>query len=305
MRKLLIPVLGAAFLLTLNSCSYKEHLFLPVEGTVWTLKVGKVTTWACFHDADSASLLQHNAELGRVQSDHGTYTADGHVLTIKTEYASEYTINRTFFNLKRVNKNDDYTQLSPCSYHTLAGSVWMTPIHNDLHIAYFLSDTECVDILYSNISREDTGSAYGWSGVKKAAVLKGSSVEAGGLSATLYSGIMTSGVYAAQSVSPPLEEEGTSELKGTVWTYNNTGHPADIPIAYIFSGKDLFVRISGLWAGTVSDSRISPIIFDVAIGTYTVSGGNLTLKVGDKEESCPISGSSFTLSERTFSKLAY
>ena len=181
----------------------------------------------------------------------------------------------------------------------------MSPIHNNLHIAYFPSDTECVDILYSNISREDTGSAYGWSGVKKAAVLKGSSVEAGGLSATLYSGIMTSGVYAAQSVSPPLEEEGTSELKGTVWTYNNTGHPADVPIAYIFSGKDLFVRISGLWAGTVSDSRISPIIFDVAIGTYTVSGGNLTLKVGDKEESCPISGSSFTLSERTFSKLAY
>ena len=121
MRKLLIPVLGAAFLLTLNSCSYKEHLFLPVEGTVWTLKVGKVTTWVCFHDSDSASLLQHNAELGRVQSDHGTYTADGHVLTVKTEYASEYNINRTFFNLKRVNKNDNYIKLSPSSYPFLAG----------------------------------------------------------------------------------------------------------------------------------------------------------------------------------------
>ena len=139
------------------------------------------------------------------------------------------------------------------------------------------------------------------------AKISGNTVEAGGLSATLYKGIMTSGVYALQIVDDPIEEEeeGTSGLKGTVWTYNNTGHPADIPIAYIFNGKDSFVRISGLYAGTVSDSRISPIIFDIASGTYNESSGTLTLTVGENKESCPISGSSFTLSERTFSKLYY
>ena len=79
MRKSLIPVLSAALLLTLNSCSYKEHLFLPIEGTTWTLKIDDVTTWVCFHNSDSASLLQHNAALGRVQADHGTYTADGQI----------------------------------------------------------------------------------------------------------------------------------------------------------------------------------------------------------------------------------
>lgn len=305
MRKLLIPVFSAVLCLTINSCS-KEVLFLPLEGTVWSLKVDDVTTWVCFHNADSASLLQKNAALGRVQADHGSYTADGHVVIVKTEYASEYKINRTFFNLKRSGKNEDYTRLSPSSYKTLAGSVWMTPISNTLHLAYFPAENECVDITYTNITRQEGGPAYGWSGAKKTVSLDGSSLQVGDLRATTYKGLITSGVYALQSVCDPLEaEEGTSSLKGTVWTYNNTGYPADVPITYIFTGKDTFVRISGLWTGNVSESRVSPIIFDVVTGTYSESSGTLTLTVGEKTESCPVSGSSFNLSERTFSKLSY
>jgi hypothetical protein len=304
MRKLLLPVFSAVLLLALSSCS-KEVLFLSLEGTVWNLKVDDITTWVCFHDADSASLLQHNSELGRVQADHGTYTADGHVVTVKTKYASEYTISRTFFNLKRVNKNDNYTRISPYSYKTLAGSIWITPIDNTLHLAYFPSGSECVDISYTNITREETGPAYGWSSSKKTASIKGSSVEVGNLSATTYKGLITSGVYALQSICDPLEEDGASGLKGTVWTYNNTGYPADVPIVYIFNGKDSFIRVSGLWAGTVSESRISPIVFDVVSGTYTESGGTLTITIGETKESCPIVGSSFTLFERTFNKLSY
>lgn len=304
MRKLLLPVFSAVLLLALNSCS-KEVLFLPLEGTVWSLTLGDVTTWVCFHNADSASLVQNNAALGRVQADHGTYTADGHIVTVKTQYASEFLINRTFFNLKRNGRNDNYTQLSPISYQTLAGSVWMTPVNNTLHLAYFTSGSECVDVTYTNITRQEAGPAYGWSNSKKTANIKGSSLEVGGLSATTYKGLITSGVYALQSICDPLEEDGTSSLKGTVWTYNNTGYPADVPVVYIFNGKDSFIRVSGVWAGTVSDSRINPIIFDVVRGTYTESGGTLTVTMGETKESCPISGSSFTLFERTFNKLSY
>ena len=60
-----------------------------------------------------------------------------------------------------------------------------------------------------------------------------------------------------------------------------------------------------MWTGTVSSVNISPIIFDVVQGTYSESGGTVSITIGDNSKSCPISGGSFTLSEKTFRKLDY
>lgn len=303
MKKLLTVILPAALLL--SSCDFRESLYVQVPETVWTQTVDSVSTWLCFHDDENASLLQYSLSSNRSQIDHGTYTTKGHSVIISTEFASEYTVNRTFMNLKRKASNYNYTQLSPYAYPSLAGSVWISPVSNDLHLAFFPSDDECVDLLYSNITREETGSAYGWAGVKKAVTRDGSEIAVGGMSATTYKNVICEGHLAAGLIGKPLEEEGSSSLKGTVWVYNNTGYPADVPSAVIFTGKDSFIRIIGAWTGNVSDVRVAAIVFDVSSGTYSENGGTLTLSFGDKNESCSVSGSSFTLFEKSYRKLDY
>ncbi|MBO4465819.1 MAG: hypothetical protein J5748_03995 [Bacteroidales bacterium] len=294
MRRFLI--LAAALIPILSSCSYKEAIFVQLPDTVWSITTDGTTTWACFHDEENASLLQFNSSLKRYQIDHGTYVTDGHLVTISTEFASDFILNRTFSGLKRSKTNDHFTRLEPYAFPTLAGTVWASPVSNNLHVAYFPSDGECVELLYSNITREETIPEYGWSGAKK---------DIAGKDFTFYKDVAIMGVYAAQLVCGPLQEEEISSLKGTVWTYNNTGYPADIPSVILFNGKDRFTRISGLWTGNVSSTRVSPLIFETTSGTYSENDGVLTLKIGDTTENCPLSGGSFTLFEKTYSKLDY
>lgn len=302
MRKL--PIILAT-LCVMASCSYRERLYVDLPGTVWTFNSGDVSTWICFNDADSASFMQYNAQNGRNQMYYGPYTCDGHDVVITLSGSSTYKLTRTFFNLKRASSNDNYTQLSPYLHNSVAGTVWMCPLDNNLHLAYFTSESECVEILYENISREDTSIPYGWSAAKATATHDGIGLRAGNMSATLYKDILTAGGHAAQRLCNAVAEDGDSNLKGTVWTYNNTGQPADIPAVIIFNGKDSFIKVSGMWNGTVSAARVSPFIFEIITGTYSESGGTVSLTMGDKNESCPISGSSFTLSERTYKKLDY
>ena len=294
MRKILSLLIPAALLLT--SCSYKENLFVALPGTAWSITKDGTTTWACFHDEEHASLLQLSSDLNRYQIDHGTYETDGHVVTVSTEYASSFQVNRTFWTLKRPNTNDSYTRLEPFVFPTLAGTVWASAVSNDLHIAYFPSDGECLELVYKNITREETVPEYGWSGEKK---------DLDGKNVTFYRNYMTMGVYAAGLISEPVQEEGASSLKGTVWTYNNIGYPADVPSVILFTGKEQYIRLTGVWSGSVSSVRVNPIVFDVTSGTYTESDGNLTLTIGENKESCPISGGSFTLYEKTYKKLDY
>lgn len=303
MRKLLTVILPAALLLC--SCEFKEGLYVQVPGTVWTQTVDSVSTWVCFHDNENASLLQYSLTNDRSQIDHGTYTANGHSVVISTEFAADYTVNRTFMNLKRKASNYNYTQVFPYAYPSLAGSVWISPVSNDLHIAYFPSDDECVDMLYTNITRVETGSEYSWTGVKNAVTRDGSEIAVGGMSATTYKDVICEGALAAQLISKPLQEDGSSDLKGTVWVYNNTGYPADVPSAIIFTGKNTFIRIMGTWTGNLSNVRVAAIVFDVLSGTYSGSADTLTLTLGDKNENCPVSGGSFTLYERSYRKLDY
>lgn len=302
MRKL--PAIITA-IVVLASCSYRERLYVDLPGTVWSLKKDNVTTWVYFSEADSASLVQFNSETGRSQIAHGVYSCDGHDVLLNFTGVSTYKLTRTFFNLKRASSNDNYVQLAPYAYSTLEGSVWMTPLDNNLRIAYFTSDAECVDLVYANITREDAGIAYGWDAKKCAASRDGSSLTAGKMSATIYKDVLTSGNTGALRIRDAAKEEGTSNLKGTIWTYNNTGSPADIPSAIIFAGKDSFIKVSGMWTTAVSEARVSPFVFEITSGTYSESGGTLTLTTGDKNESCSVVGSSFTLNERTFNKRNY
>ena len=301
MRKLFVFI---AAVLVLASCSYREALYVDLPGTVWSFAADKVTTWICFHDADSASFVQYSSETGRSQIAHGPYTCEGHDV-ILTLGGTTYKLTRTFFNLKRASSNDNFVKLSPCLHSSLAGTVWMSPMDNNLHLAFFPSENECVDILYTNISREDSSLPYGWSAKKASASINGSAVGVGNMSATLYKDILTTGIYAAQRLCDAVQEEGSSSLKGSVWAYNNTGYPADIPAVIVFNGNDTFVSISGLWGGTLSSSRVNPYNFVISTGTYSESGGTVSLTLDGKNESCPISGSSFTMSDRTYKKLDY
>ena len=302
MRKLFVFI---AAVLVLASCSYREALYVDLPGTVWSIQKDKVTTWVCFHDADSASFVQFSSKTSRSQIAHGPYTCEGHDVVLTLGGGTTYKLTRTLFNLKRASSNDNFVNLSPCLYSSLAGTVWMSPLDNNLHLAFFPSGNECVDILYTNISREDSSQPYGWSVKKASASINGSSVKVGNMSAILYQDILTTGIYAAQRLCDAVQEEGSSSLKGSVWAYNNTGYPADIPAVIVFNGNDTFVSISGLWGGTLSSSRVNPYNFVISTGTYSESGGTVSLTLDGKNESCPISGSSFTMSDRTYKKLDY
>ena len=292
MRKFLLSL--PALLLFLSSCNLHDRLYIDLPDTAWRYEADGVTTWVCFHDGTNASILQYNSATGRYQTDHGTYSVDGHSVDIYPSTASTYSLVRTYSNLKHFTSNKNFTKLQPKSYPSVEGSVWAAVDTNDLHILYLGGESVCADICYRNVTRKED-KTYGWSAARSSYVSSDSMLDAGGVSASLYGDLLYQTCYSMAICSQPVEEEGTSSLKGTLWTYNNTGYPADSPYIVIFNGKDTFTRIYG----------VSAIGFVVENGSYTISDGTVEFTLGDKTRSCSISGDSFTLWERTYVKLDY
>ena len=295
MRKSLFSLL--AFALLASSCSLHDKLYIDLPGTAWEYVSGNVTTWVSFHDDSHASIMQYNASNKRQQVDHGTYTCDGHLVVITPSRAQQYSLVRTYSNLKHFSDNHNFTKLRTWSYPTLETTIWASTDTNDFHILYLKEEGVAVDVVYNNITREED-MYYGWKAAKSTYIHSSDKMDAGGATALLYKDFFSTDKYSLMfCTGTENEEEGgsTSTLKGTVWAYNNTGYPADAPYVIIFNGNKTFTRL-------FANSAIS---YTVESGTYSEEGGTVSFELDDKKGSCPISGSSFTLWERTYKKLDY
>lgn len=302
MKRPLIAAVSAAALL-LCACQ-KDALYVQLPGTAWEYEADGVLTWVVFHDSENASLMQHSTTSGMRQTYQGTYTADGHsvVLTL-SGMSSTYKMVRTFSHMKHSSSNHNFTKLATKARASLEGSVWVLTESGNLRIAYFPGSSQCVESIYTDLQR--SGTDYGWTGRSASCTQAGDKLDVGSVNAVLYEDFLQTGTYGALLVAAPVEEEGTSSLKGTVWTYNNTGSPVDIPVAIIFNGKDTFTRVSGVWTGNLSAYAVSAYVFLTDSGTYSESGGTISFTVGDETQNCPVSGGSFTLGEKIFKKLDY
>lgn len=301
MRKTLLSLL--AFALLASSCSLHDKFYIDLPVTTWEYTRGDVTTWVCFHDETSASIVQYQPSKELYQSDFGTYSVDGHSVVLNLNSGSEYSLVRTYSNLKHSTTNKDFTKLPFHSFDSVAGSVWATTVENKLRVNYFVDGSKCVDLVYENISRSEGD--YGWTAAPYNYVLSGHRLDFGDNVGLLYHNIYDAGGYMVSQICAPSSEDETSALKGTVWTYDNTTEPADISSVIIFNGASEFTRISGAWTTLTGGVRISPYHMVVAKGAYTVDGTSLTLTLGEEKESCSVGGSSFTVWDRTYVKMDY
>ena len=94
---------------------------------------------------------------------------------------------------------------------------------------------------------------------------------------------------AVPCVSTIADTEGTSSLKGTLWTYVSSGYPGFI----LFSSATEFVRV------LVS----SNIVYSVLRGEYKLKGNSLEFKTDSEElnRTCTVSDGRFTYLDKTYS----
>ena len=298
MRKYLCILITA---LGMCSCA-KDTLYVQLPGTVWEILVENTTTWLCFHDETTASILQYSSARNLSQTAHGTYTADGHSVVINAG-GSEYKVVRTYSNLKHSSTQHNFTKLSPQSFQSLTGSIWAVTENNNLRIGYFYADGKCASITCSNISEKEGDPKQVWSANTLTCTQAGHFVDIADNTAILYKPLLTIGSYAALLNCSPLEEEGTSDLKGSVWYFKEAG---EIRYAIIFNGKDSFTRISGAWTGNISTVKINQYVFGAQYGSYSLADGALKMTLdGEEEKSCSLAGSSLTFNDKTYTKLDY
>ena len=282
-------------LAALVSCQ-KDALYLQLPGTCWALASDTQEGFICFHDADNASVLQMARENGLTQTQHGKYTCDGHKVVFTADSGgSVINLVRTFTHLKN-SKNKNLSPVKPASWDSMEGSIWATIVDNNLHIAYFPYKDSYADITYRNITRVE-GVPYGWDSSSVSYELNGAQLQTGKTEATLFDCFWTSkNNLASVCLNPGQKQEKCSpELLGTVWTYNNTGYPADTPGVIIFHSPDKFTRIMGK----------TIVVFETTEGTYSLSGNRLEMTIGGKKESCLLSENSFTLFERKYKQMKY
>jgi len=301
MRKSIFSLL--AFALLASSCSLHDKLYIDLPVTTWEYVRGDVTTWVCFHDESNVSIVQYQTLKNLYQADYGTYKVDGHAVDLDLSSGSTYSLVRTFSNLKHSTTNKNFTKLPFHSFGSVAGSVWATAVDNAIRVNYFADDTRCVDLVYENLSRREGD--YGWKATGYDYTLAGHRLDFGDNVGLLYHNIYDAGGYMVSQICEPSDEKETGSLKGTVWTYGNTTAPPDIPSVIIFNGAGEFTRISGAWTSVTDGVRISPYHIITAKGTYTVDGSTVTFTLNDEKESCSVSGSSFTLWDRTYVKVNY
>lgn len=271
---------------TVMSCG-KNGLYISVDNTVWEISTSSQVAWPCYHDDMNVSIIQKNFETHRFQTLNGTFSVKGHRVNVDADGNSVLMV-RTFSHLKN-SSNKNYSSKYPSNPPTLGGSIWATLKDGDFHFTYFRADGTLVEGTHENVAHQE-GLDYGWSWTTGAYQVNGYKLQAGETTGTFYgSDFLRLTDSCLACVSTCENQEGTSSLKGTVWTYETRSYPGFI----FFTSATEFTRVLVL----------SKLVFDTMQGTYTLKGNSLEL-VGDSWEldrTCTISDGQFEYLERTYS----
>ena len=283
MKRILIPLAA----LMVSSCII-DPLYIQMPETYWSYDAetssGHVEARVIFEDDVHASVLQIVEDSGTSQSQHGTYTTDGHRVILSGEgWSNNIQFVRTFSHLKNNSTNRNMTPIKPASHESLAGSVWVSIVNTDMHIALYDENGKCTQATYNNVLRRE-GIPYGWEWRRCNYTLSGNQLSADGKSATLFDDFMVIDTLAALRAVPESKDNGTNALKGTFWSTTLTSGSHIFPGVMVFNSSNTFVRVIAA----------SELVYQVKSGTYTTDGESITFKLDDIEETCPLSGNRFT-----------
>ncbi len=277
-------------MLMVSSCII-DPLYIQVPQTYWLYSQGTQTARVCFEDDVHCSILQQDTDSGATQDEHGTYTTDGHrVLLTGNGWTKDVQFVRTFSHLKNNSTNKNLTPLKPKSHSSIAGSVWGGMVNADLHFAVFGDDGKFIHGTYRNVIRRE-GRSYGWEWKDGSYNLSGNQVTSGSKNATLYEDFMVIDTLASLRAVAPVEDTGTSALKGTFWTTSFMRGSVMLPGVIVFNGSSSFTRILAT----------SELIYQIKTGTYTCDGTSITFTMDGNEETCPLAGNRFTYYEMEYS----
>lgn len=284
-------ILAAALLSAACSKLVMDPLRLDITGTYWSYSVGDQTARVVFPDNEHASVLQWDFNSNACQAEHGTYSLDGHrVLLTGENWPNDIKFVRTFTHLKNNSTNRNLTPLAPAAHESLAGSVWTTMVNDNLNIVFFDHDGTCLDATFVNANHKE-GTPYGWQWARKDYSLNGKQLMVGsGIKANMYEDFMQVDTLSVLRTAPAVENQGTSALAGTVWTYETSGYPGLI----VFTSASTFTRV-------LVSSRI---FYSFMNGTYQISGTSLAMTDGaDIKETCQLSADRFTFLEKNYVKV--
>lgn len=285
MKRFVYKLLIVVFAVT--SCG-KNGLYINVNNTAWEISSNTQVGWPCFLDDQHVSVIQVNNANGYYQVLNGTFSVKGHRVDVTADGTSLYMV-RTFSNLKN-SSNKNYRKLSPEAPEALDGSVWACLKDNDFTFYYFQDNGTCRKGTYQNVSHRE-GFDDGWSFSNLPYTASGSHFSTADGEGYFYgNAFLRLDSVAVPFVSTPENKDGTSSLKGTVWTYNSgSAYPGFI----LFTSAKDFTRIL---VG-------SNVIFAVLTGTYEIKGDSVAFQTEAAElcETCPIEDGQFTYLKKTYS----
>lgn len=285
--------LAAMFVLfSVLSCGKNgtDGVYISVCNTSWEIRADNQVAWPSFIGSDQAAIVMYTSEYNAFQILNGSYTVDGHRVSVAAE--STVTMVRTFSHLKN-SSNKNYTKLSPEAPASVGGSVWVTVKDADLYFIYHRQDGTLLEGAYPNMTRKE-GFDYGWTWTTGTYSVSGNQYTAGEQTGTFFGNkflLLEDKSFPCIATSENME--GTSSLKGTVWTYVSSAYPGFI----LFTSATEFVRV------VVSSSTL----FYVLQGEYSLKENSLEFMTDSEElnRTCTISDGRFTYLEKTYSLVSF
>lgn len=281
MKSIFRTIVFVGVLLIAVSCNI-DWMYISIPNSNWCIEQEEQRAFAHF-GKDRACILQRSNANGAVQFINGPYTTDGHAVDIVSDEGSSNRLIRTFSHLKN-SKNKNFSTFKPQDYDNVNNSVWTSLKKDNFRLLYFSADGKMKQAEYRNVRHEE-GVPYGWSLAEGTYTHAANHVGFGDESGTLFPEVMlVDDVWFMHF--PVQEDNGTSALKGTLWTYETSSYPGLI----LFDTNSGFTRIL----------LASRILYQVSRGTYSQSGNVVTMTLDGKTEECQIVNDRFTFMERPF-----
>lgn len=290
MKSIFRAITAFAILLFAVSCGrILEPLYIHLPGTEWVYEQDGKRAFVSFGHNGDASVLQKTILTGQIQQNQGEYVADGHSVVITCPDGTSFKLIRTFGNMKN-SKNKNMSRYYPTSYDNVAGKVWAGVNMSDLFIYYFKDGENLVRASFT-VTQYEEGVPYGWKVETIPYTLNGYSFTADGKTGWLYSEMLFADGIWHTTYPTPSGGSGVSDLAGSVWV-NRNGGSTTAGILVFDSGYN-FTRVQVLASKTQ---------YTIDRGTFTQNGNVLTMKLGDIQDVCTITGNTFHFMERTYGR---
>lgn len=275
----------AALITLLAAVSCKlDFLYVSLPNTSWVYELNDQKAFVHFSPNGRATIMQYNYGNNAVQFTNGTYTASGHAVDVLGDDGTSHRLIRTFSHLKN-SKSKNFSTYRPQDCQSLENCVWTSIKQDNFRLIYCMADGRAKEATFSNVNHAE-GIPYGWEQTSALYSATGSYVAIGREGGVLFPELMLLDDVWFMHL-PVGGDQGTSAVKGSLWTYQSSGYPGII----VFDTNSSFTRV-------LLGSRV---LYQVSRGTYSQNGNVLTMTLDGKTESCEIKGDKFTFLGKTYS----